>query len=305
MVRQQLTEDEVGLRKLEEKSTADLAAETGRALTDRPLVELAAERETGKGHLAALMQALGADAALLREDEEKRRQKAEQGGAIARQQQVFDAWSRLHDLIGSSDGTKFQRYAHGITLRRLLRAANPHLARMSGRYCLAWPARSKDLLPSVIDRDQGDAERPVSNLSGGETFMVSLSLALGLAEMASGRLQVDSLFLDEGFGTLDSDTLDTAVGTLEGLHQSHGKMIGVISHIDQLKSRIPARIEIRKQGSGRSTLSGPGCRRLADAGVQVKPRAARARGRRETRSDVDAAGAEAMASAGAPDALAG
>jgi exonuclease SbcC len=162
-----------------------------------------------------------------------------------------------------------------------------------------WSAESKELLPSVIDRDQGDAERPVSNLSGGETFMVSLSLALGLAEMASGKLHVDSLFLDEGFGTLDSDTLDTAVGTLEGLHQSHGKMIGVISHVEQMKSRIPTRIEVRKQGSGRSGLSGPGCSKLAAAPVaEAEPRPARRARKRGTEVITVAAGEEKLADAG-------
>jgi exonuclease SbcC len=274
-LRRRLADERVGLDSLWQKNAADLEAAVAQALTPRPLAEMTAEQETRKSELAALLQALAEDGTRLCVDDENRQRKAAQGDEIERQQRVFEQWNRLYGLIGSGEGTGFRRYAQGITLRRLLRLANPHLEQMSGRYRLAWNPASNRLLPSVLDHDQGDAERPVSNLSGGETFMVSLALALGLAEMASGRLQVDSLFLDEGFGTLDSETLDTAVGTLEGLHQSHGKMIGVISHIDQLKSRIPARIEIRKQGSGRSTLGGPGCRRLAGAGTEPKPKSTR------------------------------
>ena len=122
-----------------------------------------------------------------------------------------------------------------------------------------------DLLPAIIDNHQAEANRPTSNLSGGETFMVSLALALGLSGMASGKLQVDSLFLDEGFGTLDNDALDRAIGTLNQLHQSQGKLIGVISHIDQLKNQINTKIEVTKIGNGRSKLSGTGVECLASS----------------------------------------
>lgn len=289
-LRRQQAESGLILKSQAEQTARDLAAEEAKALTDRPLAELTAERDSAKATLEGLVRALGADTEARRADDAKRQATAALAGKLGQQQKVCDQWNRLHDLIGSSDGTKFQRYAHGITLRRLLRAANPHLERMSGRYRAVWNAASGELLPSVLDRDQGDVERPVSNLSGGETFMVSLSLALGLAEMASGRLHVDSLFLDEGFGTLDSDTLDTAVGVLEGLHQSHGKMIGVISHIDQMKSRVPARIEVRKQGSGRSILVGQGCRKLSGPGTGAQPATPRRRGRNAAKSDPDEAG---------------
>jgi exonuclease SbcC len=302
-VRQQLEQEDLILKNQKEQTDGDLAAEAAKALTDRPLDELTAARDTGKASLEALMRALGADTESLRADDEKRLATATMVDDIARQQADLNRWNRLHDLVGSSDGSKFPRYAHGITLRRLLQAANPHLERMSGRYRAVWSAESEALLPSVIDRDQGDAERPVSNLSGGETFMVSLSLALGLAEMASGKLHVDSLFLDEGFGTLDSDTLDTAVGTLEGLHQSHGKMIGVISHVEQMKSRIPTRIEVRKQGSGRSGIFGPGCSKLSPAPVaEAEPRPARRTRKRGAEGVITAAaGDEKLPDTGGAD----
>jgi len=270
-LREDLAAAQAGLASLRDKNAADLAAETAKALTDRPLAETEEEFRNGQVCLEALVQALARDQERRHEDDARCERRTAQGAEIQRQQKVTDRWNRLYELVGSSDGTKFQRYAHGITLRRLLQAANPHLERVSGRYRMNWSAESKALLPTIIDRDQADTERPVSNLSGGETFMVSLSLALGLAETASGKLRVDSLFLDEGFGTLDSDALDTAVGTLEGLHQSHGKMIGIISHVDQLKSRIPARIEIRRQGSGRSTVEGPGCSRVTGPALREGP----------------------------------
>ena len=136
--------------------------------------------------------------------------------------------------------------------------ANPHLARMTrDRYEMVWDPASPELVPEMIDREQGDVRRAASNLSGGETFLVSLALALGLSNMASGRLQVDSLFLDEGFGTLDEDALDTALETLAGL-QRQGKLIGIISHVPAIKERIRTQIQIQPQAGGRSILRGAG-----------------------------------------------
>jgi exonuclease SbcC len=112
----------------------------------------------------------------------------------------------------------------------------------------------------VVDNYQAGEIRSTKNLSGGESFLVSLSLALGLSHMASRNVRVDSLFLDEGFGTLDEDALDVALGTLASLNQD-GKLIGVISHVAALKERIGTQIQVTPQTGGRSTLSGPGCRR--------------------------------------------
>ncbi len=150
---------------------------------------------------------------------------------------------------------------------------NPHLATMTNkRYALGWNVKQgENLLPMVIDNYQAEARRPVSNLSGGETFMISLALALGLSGMASGKLQVDSLFLDEGFGTLDSEALDRAISTLSQLHHAQGKLIGVISHIDQLKGQIATKIEVTKVANGRSKLSGPGVERVVPAAAETVP----------------------------------
>ena len=114
---------------------------------------------------------------------------------------------------------------------------------------------------TVIDHYQSGEQRTTKNLSGGECFLVSLSLALGLSQMASKNVRIDSLFLDEGFGTLDEETLETALNTLASMQQD-GKLIGVISHISQLKDRINTKISVEKSSNGRSTLSGRGCRSL-------------------------------------------
>jgi len=105
----------------------------------------------------------------------------------------------------------------------------------------------------IVDRYQGDEVRPAATLSGGESFLVSLALALGLSELASQKISIDSLFLDEGFGTLDTDTLDVALDALS-LLESKGKMIGVISHVEALKERIPLQIQVHKKGAGESYI---------------------------------------------------
>jgi exonuclease SbcC len=163
-----------------------------------------------------------------------------------------DKWRRLYELIGSADGKKFRIFAQGLTFCLLLNHANQHLNRMTDRYILVQD-KELPLDMQVIDTWQGSVIRSVKNLSGGEIFMVSLALALGLSQMASQNVRVDSLFLDEGFGTLDDDALETALCTLSGLEQE-GKLIGVISHVSALKERIPVRISIEKGASGRSKI---------------------------------------------------
>ncbi len=166
-------------------------------------------------------------------------------------------WKNLNDWLGGQNGNNFRRYAQGITLRTLLASAAPHLKRMSaGRYSLTW-VQSDELLPKIVDADQFNAVRPVSNLSGGERFQVSLALALGLSEMSGARLRVDTLFLDEGFGSLDQSTLSAALDTLCRVQQE-GKLIGLISHVTEVAERIPVQIRVEKLGGGHSVLSGPG-----------------------------------------------
>ncbi|PWC21241.1 exonuclease subunit SbcC [Brenneria roseae subsp. roseae] len=173
---------------------------------------------------------------------------------IARSQQHYDDWSCLNDLIGSQKGDKFRRFAQGLTLDHLVYLANQQLSRLHGRYLLQRKT-SEELELQVVDTWQADAIRDTRTLSGGESFLVSLALALALSDLVSNKTSIDSLFLDEGFGTLDAETLDTALNALDNLNAS-GKTIGVISHVEAMKERIPVQIKVEKvNGLGLSRLA--------------------------------------------------
>jgi len=171
-------------------------------------------------------------------------------------------------LIGSADGKKYRNFAQGLTFEMMIGHANRQLQKMTDRYLLARDD-AQPLELNVVDNYQAGEIRSTKNLSGGESFIVSLSLALGLSHMASKNVRVDSLFLDEGFGTLDEEALDTALETLAGLHQD-GKLIGVISHVPALKERISTQIQVTPQTGGRSHISGPGCGRLGATELAVE-----------------------------------
>ncbi|KEY60594.1 exonuclease subunit SbcC [Serratia sp. DD3] len=168
-------------------------------------------------------------------------------------QQQHDDWSLLNQLIGSKEGDKFRKFAQGLTLDHLVYLANIQLARLHGRYLLQ--RKTTDTLElQVVDTWQADALRDTRTLSGGESFLVSLALALALSDLVSHKTSIDSLFLDEGFGTLDAETLDTALDALDNLNAT-GKTIGVISHIEAMKERIPVQIKVKKiNGLGLSRL---------------------------------------------------
>ena len=164
-----------------------------------------------------------------------------------------DDWGYLNALIGSSTGDKFRKFAQGLTLDNLVWLANQQLNRLHGRYLLQRKA-SDALELEVVDTWQADAVRDTRTLSGGESFLVSLALALALSDLVSHKTRIDSLFLDEGFGTLDSETLDTALDALDALNAT-GKTIGVISHVEAMKDRIPVQIKVKKiNGLGYSRL---------------------------------------------------
>jgi exonuclease SbcC len=180
--------------------------------------------------------------------------------AIDIQRFECERWERLHSLIGSGDGKKFRNFAQGLTFELMVAHANRQLQKMSDRYILVRDC-SEPLELNVIDNYQAGEIRSTKNLSGGESFIASLALSLGLSSMASRNVRVDSLFLDEGFGTLDEDALETAIETLSGLQQD-GKLIGIISHVPALKERIGTQIQVEAGSSGRSSISGPGVIRL-------------------------------------------
>ncbi len=163
-----------------------------------------------------------------------------------------DNWKKLNEMFGSADGSKFKVMAQGYTLDILLGYANKHLKDISQRYELARVSPAT-LSIKVIDLDMLSETRSVHSLSGGESFLISLALALALSSLSSNRMSIGSLFIDEGFGSLDSETLRIAMEALERL-QNHGRKIGVISHLGDMIERIPTRIHITKGASGKSTI---------------------------------------------------
>ncbi|MYM37583.1 AAA family ATPase [Duganella sp. FT94W] len=210
---------------------------------------LLAERKTASDHAAALQLTLA-------QDDDKRRRSHAMLADIEQQEAIAQRWARMDDLIGSADGKRFRNYAQQFTLDVLLGYANAHLNHLSRRYQLERiPNNAAPSLALLVrDQDMGGEMRSVHSLSGGESFLVSLALALGLASLSSNRVRVESLFIDEGFGSLDADTLRVAMDALDGL-QAMGRKVGVISHVQEMTERISARILVQPAAGGRSTIS--------------------------------------------------
>jgi DNA repair protein SbcC/Rad50 len=237
-----------------------LSVEREKNLTDKSSDELKENLRAGEVELKQLRLDIGGIAKSLSNNEQQRRNQQERLKNIDVQKRECARWDELHQLIGSADGKKFRNFAQGLTFEMMTAHANRRLREMTDRYLLIRDAL-QPLELNVIDNYQAGEVRSTKNLSGGESFLVSLALALGLSQMASRNVRVDSLFLDEGFGTLDEDALEMALETLAGLRQD-GKLIGVISHVAALKERIGAQIQVMPEAGGRSSLSGPGCRRI-------------------------------------------
>lgn len=216
------------------------------------------------------------------EDDQRRSQAVERRSERAGKERLVEDWALLNELIGSADGSKFRAFAQSLTLETLLVHTNEHMRRLRPRYSLrrrselpdaraeaagnaridspsgplggAPVGRSERLLDlEIVDHDMGGQVRDCATLSGGESFLVSLALALGLSSLSARNVRVESLFIDEGFGSLDRDTLDSALSVLEEL-QAHGQQIGIISHISELSERIAHRVLVEPQRAGRSTV---------------------------------------------------
>lgn len=194
---------------------------------------------------------------ILIEDKRRQEQAKDVQEKIVLQRKEADIWKGLCGLIGAGDGKKFRDFAQKMTLDMMIAHANRQLVKMSDRYLLKQ-SQGSSLELEVVDNYQAGEERSVKNLSGGEGFIVSLSLALGLSQMSSSKVRVDTLFLDEGFGTLDERALEVALDALSELHQE-GKVIGLISHVAVLKDRISTQIKVEPLSGGRSRIEGPGC----------------------------------------------
>jgi exonuclease SbcC len=207
--------------------------------------EIAGAKEENNRRIGMLKQQLLADT-------QHKKQHAAKLAERELQQQVYLRWEDLNRLIGSATGDKFRSFAQGLTLQHLTQLANRHLHRFSERYTLA-KKEGDNLDLEITDGWQAGIARPIASLSGGETFLVSLALALGLSDLASNKIQIQSLFIDEGFGTLDAETLDVAMDALENLRES-GKSIGVISHVEAMKERIHTQIRVKRVAGGVSVV---------------------------------------------------
>ncbi|GAB2776808.1 AAA family ATPase [Salinimicrobium soli] len=176
-----------------------------------------------------------------------------EAGLVEKKQKIR-RWELLNHLIGDATGKKFNDFAQDLTLSRLLQLANFRLKDLSDRYHLDKPVEGEDDSLVAIDEHMGAQRRSVKTLSGGETFILSLSMALALSDLASKNVEINSLFIDEGFGTLDPETLDQTLDTLERLQAESAKTIGIISHVDSLKERIATQIQLKRNGQGYSSL---------------------------------------------------
>lgn len=247
-----LEKERSGLERSLFDNDEEIKLETEKIKTSQTLEALHKEIAFLEETISGLDQDIGRIQEKLSADKKYRSQHAVLSRQIELQQKECERWNRLSDLIGSENGKKFSRFAQGLTLARLTQLANRHLLKLSDRYrIIKTPDRDLELL--IIDGYQADVVRPMSTLSGGESFLVSLALALGLSDLASRKVQINSLFIDEGFGTLDAETLDTAISALENL-QANGKTIGIISHVEALKERIGTQIQLSKQPGGSSTI---------------------------------------------------
>lgn len=188
----------------------------------------------------------------LKEDAANKKRMAEILAATEKQARIVERWAKLNEVVGSADGKKFRQIAQEYTLEVLLSFANVHLKNLNPRYVLQKIPDGLGL--QVMDLDMGREVRTVFSLSGGESFLVSLALALGLASLSSNRMKVESLFIDEGFGSLDADTLNIAMDALERLY-NQGRKVGVISHVQEMTERIPVQIKVQKRQSGKSKLA--------------------------------------------------
>lgn len=221
--------------------------------TDEPLETLLQAMKEEQAHKEELDMRRKEVAGLLFAHQQAERQVAERQPELKRREQVFANWDKLNGILGNAEGKRFRETAQCFTLRFLIHQANAQLRLLNQRYSLEQVKDSLGI--RVIDHDRADEVRNLSSLSGGETFLVSLGLALGLSSLSSRNIQISNLFVDEGFGTLDSENLNIVIDALSGLRTMQGKKVGVISHTPEMRERIHTQIQVIKAGaSGRSEL---------------------------------------------------
>ena len=255
----ELDDKQAGIATRKKDREIRLYQEKDKKITEDSLDDLKKKQAVTHESLKTLGEEVGALKQKLTDNTNAKAKHQQKQLLIEAQKKECTRWDALHSLIGSSDGKKYRNFAQGLTFELMVSHANRQLAKMTDRYLLI---RDDDqpLELNVVDNYQAGEIRSTKNLSGGESFIVSLSLALGLSNMASRKVRVDSLFLDEGFGVLDEDALETALETLAGLKQE-GKLIGIISHVPALKERISTQINVEPESGGKSSIIGPGVSR--------------------------------------------
>ncbi len=214
---------------------------------------LAAQEKGYASRLDELSARLGALRERCARDDEARQRAAALGEAFEQARTKARLWAEISEAIGSASGDKFRRFAQAATLEHLVALANQRLKLLAPRYALERSGEAGSLGLQIVDRDLGDERRSTRSLSGGERFLASLALALALAGLEGRNSVVDTLFIDEGFGALDSATLDVAIDALETL-QGQGRRVGVISHVDSLQQRIATKICVERRGGGVSVV---------------------------------------------------
>ncbi|MEN0049171.1 MAG: SbcC/MukB-like Walker B domain-containing protein, partial [Bacteroidota bacterium] len=229
-----------------------LQKEQSKKLTEESTEVLVTQQNEQRQTYEQLQQEVGALKERLQYNESRKKQSQNLQTALTKQKKEYARWSELNKVIGMRSGKKFRVFAQGLTLQQLVFHANQHLEKLNDRYFIQR-RDNEELELEIIDLYQANHVRSMNTLSGGESFLASLALALGLSDLAGKNTLIRSLFIDEGFGTLDEATLDMAITTLENL-QASGKTIGIISHVPALKERIGTQIRVNKQGNGYSEV---------------------------------------------------
>ena len=192
----------------------------------------------------------GAISQELKADEENKKSRGKLIEEVEKRSAEYQKWSRMNQLIGDATGNKFRKIAQSYVLTSLIHSANSYMKTLTDRYTLKVAPGT--FVISLEDAYQGYVSRAASTISGGESFLVSLSLALALSDIGQ-QLAVDTLFIDEGFGTLSGEPLQNAINTLRSLHTKSGRHVGIISHVEELQERIPIQIQVIQEGNNSSS----------------------------------------------------
>lgn len=224
----------------------------GAPAEDETPQDVAAQKASVEEERTAINTRLVAAQAVIKSHQENTKKTGELMQQLRSEETRMKRWNTLNEMFGQADGAKFRNIAQSFTLRFLLEHANMHLTQFNNRYQLMCQTGSLELL--IVDNYMGGEIRPASTLSGGESFLVSLALALGLAALTEDTIKVETLFIDEGFGSLSDEALSTAMDALEMLHRQ-GRSVGIISHVTELKERIRVQIQVRRTGQSKSVVN--------------------------------------------------